>query len=146
MTVIHTLSTDLVRRGVTPRVYAMQFDGNTRVVELTLTALGEPWAPPAEAALALSYRKEDGTRGFYNQLADGTGAIDVQENRVSVTLAPQVLTAPGIVEAALVMEAGGQRVAAFPFEIPIQILLNTFAQVLNSYELSRKITSYGIST
>ena len=119
MTVIHTLSTDLVRRGVTPRVYAMQFDGNTRVVELTLTALGEPWAPPAEAALALSYRKEDGTRGFYNQLADGTGAIDVQENRVSVTLAPQVLTAPGIVEAALVMEAGGQRVAAFPFEIHV---------------------------
>ena len=54
MTVIHTLRTDLVRRGVTPRVYAMQFDGNTRVVELTLTALGEPWTPPAEAALALS--------------------------------------------------------------------------------------------
>ena len=120
MTVNHQLTIDLVRPGVTPRLYAMQHDANTRVVAITLTAAGLPWAIPQGADFALSYRKHDGTRGFYRELEAGVSAVSVSGSTVSVTLAPQVLTCAGIVEAALICtDSEGKRIGAFPFEISV---------------------------
>ena len=114
MTVIHSLTVDLVQPGIQPRLYAMQFDANTRAVAITLLCKGQSWEAPADAALGLSYRKSDGTRGFY------TDGITRSANTVSVTLAPQVLTCPGTVEASLVCtDQEGHRIAAFPFEIQV---------------------------
>lgn len=120
MTVNHQLTIDLVRPGVTPRLYAMQHDANTRVVAITLTAAGQPWAIPQGADFALSYRKSDGTRGFYRELEAGVSAVSVSGSTVSVTLAPQVLSYPGIVDAALICtDSEGKRIGAFPFEISV---------------------------
>ena len=114
MTVTHTLTVDLVQPGIKPRLYAMQFDANTRLVAITLLSKTQPWEAPADAAFGLSYRKSDGTRGFY------TDGITRDANTVSVTLAPQVLTCHGTVEAALVCtDQEGHRIAAFPFEIHV---------------------------
>ena len=114
MTVTHTLTADLVQPGIKPRLYAMQFDANTRLVAITLLCRGQSWEAPADAAFGLSYCKDDGTRGFY------TEGITCSANTVSVTLAPQVLTCPGTVEAALVCtDSEGHRIAAFPFEIQV---------------------------
>lgn len=118
MKAIHNISVDLLRRTVTPTVHAMQFDALTRVVQISLLAGGEAWDPPQGASFALSYRKPDGKRGFYETLPDGTGAISVSGNAVSVTVAPQALTVAGSVFAALVMRLPDtQRLSAFPFEI-----------------------------
>ena len=119
MTVHHPITVDLVHRGVTPRVYAMQFDTNTRAIQLTMLSCGEAWTPPAGAEITLSYRKSDGTRGVYSHLSPEESAISVSGNTVTAVLAHQVLTAPGIVEAALVVCSGEGRLATFPFEIHV---------------------------
>jgi hypothetical protein len=119
MEVTHNITIDMVRKGVSPRVYAMQFDTNTRSVRVTMLSDGEPWEPPAGAAVSLSYRKADGTKGFYNRLSDDKSAVSVDRNIVTVVFAHQVLTAPGKVDAALVVHSGDLRIAAFPFEIHV---------------------------
>ena len=119
MTVTHPIQIDLVHRGIAPRLWAMQYDTNTRVVELTLTAQGQPWLPPEGAGFALAFQKADGTRGYYDRLADGVPAVTARDNKISVTLAHQVLTAPGLVEAALVITREQGRMAAFPFQIQV---------------------------
>ena len=118
MTITHSIQVDMVTQSVMPRVYAMQHDANTRVVEISLYAAGKEWIPPEDTVFALSYRKPDGTRGFYNKLSEETGAITVSGNKVSVVLAAQVLTAYGEVAAALVMnDEGMNRLASFPFSL-----------------------------
>lgn len=121
MEVTHNIKIDIVKKFVKPRVHAMQYDIHTRVVAITLLAGHAAFTPPDGTTFALSYRKADGTKGFYNQLADDVSAISVSENVVSVILAPQVLTYPGKVDAALVMSAtGDDRLSTFPFEIHVE--------------------------
>lgn len=112
MTVNHPITVDLVQPGLTPRLYAMQHDANSRVIVFTLTQAGAPWEAPEGAVFGLSYRKSDGTRGYY------TENIVPMDATVSASLAPQVLTCPGTVEAALIcIDEEGRRIGAFPFEI-----------------------------
>ncbi len=120
MTITRHIAIDLVKKLVPPRVYVMQYDTNTRIVEIELTANGEKWTPPEGVSFALSYRKPDGKRGFYNKLSENVSAVTVEENKISVILAHQVLTTPGMVDAALVMNnADMERLASFPFEIHV---------------------------
>ena len=115
MTVNHPITVDLVQPGLTPRLYAMQHDANSRVIVFTLTQAGTPWEAPEGAIFGLSYRKTDGTRGYY------TEHIVRSDATVSVTVAPQVLTCPGTVDAALVCNAAdGSRIAAFPLQIQVR--------------------------
>lgn len=121
MTITHSIKIDMVKRPVTPRVHAMQYDTNTRIIEIELTANGEKWLPPDGVYFALSYRKPDGKKGFYNKLAEDVSAITVEENKVAVTLAHQVLTTTGTVDAALVMNnEAADRLASFPLEICVE--------------------------
>lgn len=118
MEIIKKISIDMAMASMPPHVDAMQNDVNTRVIEISLTENGAPWVPPEDATFALSYRKDDGTKGFYNMLADNVSAISVVDNKVSVILAGQVLTYAGTVDAALVISDSSQnRIAAFPFKI-----------------------------
>ena len=119
MKAIHNITVDMVKKGVTPRVYAMQYDTNARAVQVTLLANGDAWNPPEGAAISLSYQKPDGTIGFYSKLEDDLGAVSVSGNQVTVVLAHQVLTVAGIVNAAIVAIVGNQRIATFPFEIHV---------------------------
>lgn len=119
MEVIHNITIDMVRKGVTPRVYAMQFDTNTRNVQVQMLSNGETWEPPQGAVISLSYRKPDGTKGFYNLLEENVSAVHVDGNLVTVTMAKQVLTVPGKVDAALIVHSGDLRIATFPFEIHV---------------------------
>ena len=119
MEVIHNITIDMVRKGVTPRVYAMQFDTDTRNVQVQMLSNGEPWEPPQGAVISLSYRKSDGTKGFYNLLEENVSAVHVSGNLVTVTLAKQVLTVAGKVDAALIVHSGDLRIATFPFEIHV---------------------------
>lgn len=115
MTIQHNITLDLVQPGLTPRLYAMQHDANSRVIVFTLTQAGQPWEAPAGAIFGLSYRKSDGTRGYYTENITRTGV------QICVTVAPQVLTCPGTVDAALVCNAAdGSRIAAFPLQIQVR--------------------------
>ena len=119
METTHRIRIDMLRKGVPPIVDAMQLDTNTRVVSVAMFENGVLWNPPGDAVFSLSYRKPDGTVGFYNKLSDDESAVSVDGNTVSVVLAHQVLTVPGIVDAALVAYSGQLRIATFPFEIHV---------------------------
>lgn len=119
MEINNKITIDMSRRGVSPVVDAMQFDTNTRVVSVSMLANGVPWVPPNDSVFSLSYQKPDGTKGFYNRLSDDEVAVSVRDNVVTVVLAHQVLTVPGVVNASLVAYSGSLRIAAFPFEIHV---------------------------
>ena len=120
MNVTSKISVDLTRQNVGQRVNAVQGDGNTRYVEITLLAGGVPWTPPDGMEAAIAYMQPSGTKGMYNLLADGTAAISISGNVVTVILAPQMLTVSGTVQASLVFnDAQLNRLTTFPFSVQV---------------------------
>lgn len=119
MNLTTSLTMDLARRGVTPRLSAVRGDGG-RCVAISLLEDGHPWPIPADAAVLLRYRRADGTGGEYDTLPDGTGAWQAQGNRLLLTLAPQVLSAPGEILLRVVLLQGGDRLSTFPVLIDVE--------------------------
>lgn len=112
------IAVDLTGPSMGVRVHAIQGDGNTRLVEVTLLSDGRPWQPPVGVEAAIAYCQPDGHTGLYNKLADGTDAISISGNVVTVILAPQILTAPGVVDTMLVFnDAALNRLTTFPFPV-----------------------------
>ena len=121
MQVTTKITVDLTRPNIGGRVNAVQGDGNTRQVKITLLAGGVPWTPPdgMEAAIAY-YTQPSGTKGMYNLLADGTAAISITGNVATIVLAPQMLTASGTVQAYLVFnDSQLNRLTTFPFSVSV---------------------------
>lgn len=106
MKVNHKLKIDLARSGITPRLEATQSDALSRVLALQLTEDGSPWPIPKGAKVLIRFRKEDRTGGIYDTLPDGTCAWCARGNTLYITLAPQVLTAPGETELTVTLVQG----------------------------------------
>lgn len=121
MNTLTKFSIDIVSRGAAPVAYAMQNDSNTRTIELNLTANGAAWEIPSGMSVAVAFRKSDGTAGLYDVLPDGTKACSCSGNVVRAVLAPQVLTAWGRVEVAVVIQDPNtlDRVATFPLCVEV---------------------------
>ena len=120
MIITHKIKMDLCRRRIVPPVTVVQDDKYSRNLELTMTCGDAPWSPPAGTDVAVSYRKADGTGGKYNALPDGTIAGTVVNNVVTVALAPQVCTAPGLVRLVVGLVNGQQELHSFVIEIVVQ--------------------------
>ena len=121
MEVVHELTMHLDDRRLVPCVDAVQCDANTRVLELTLLSGDVAWAVPSGMSVAVAFRKSDGTAGLYDVLPDGTKACSYSGNVVRAVLAPQVLTAWGLVEVAVVIQDPStlDRVATFPLCVEV---------------------------
>lgn len=122
MTITTKLNTDLVLRGITNVVNAVQGDSNTRAVAVTLTAGGKAWNPPVDAVVSVAFQnRSTGHKGRYDKLPDGSNACSVTDNVVTAILAPAVLAAPGEVQAAIVFEdAELKQLASFSFRIMVE--------------------------
>ncbi len=121
MQIISTLNIDLCDPQFPKRITVMQADANTRIVEIHLFYNGASWTVPGGVKAALGYRKPDGTAGIYDKLPDGTAGLSIAENIITVVLAPQVLTAPGLVRAAVtLLDANSNQLSTFPFEIHVK--------------------------
>lgn len=102
-------------------ISAMQEDCNTRCAELLLYSGSEPWEIPAETTAAVGFKKPDGTGGLYDRLPDGTDAITLSGNTVSLILVPQMLTVPGLVRAVVTLyDANRNQLSTFPFHIQVE--------------------------
>lgn len=120
MNVVSKIVADLTRPNIGARVNAVQGDGNTRLAEITLLCGGVTWTPPEGVEAAIAYMQPGGTKGLYNKLADGTAAISITGNVVTVILAPQMLTASGTVQASLVFnDQQLNRLTTFPFAVSV---------------------------
>ena len=134
MNVTSKISVDLTRSNMGTRVDAVQGDGNTRQVEITLLAGGAPWTPPDGVEAAIAYKHIGGTKGMYNKLADDTAAISISGNVATVILAPQMLAASGTVRASLVFnDAKLNRLTTFPFYVSVTSNPATGAQKVEDY-------------
>ena len=121
MIITSKLKIDLQNHDGFPRIQAMQEDTNTRCVEIQLCQGSQPWAIPEGTTAALGFRKPDGTAGLYDKLPDGSNAISWSENRISVTLVPQMLTVSGLVAAVVTLyDAQRNQLSTFPFYIQVE--------------------------
>ena len=127
MIVTHKINMNLDKAGAMPRVDAVQGDANTREIQFTLYSEGQPWAIPADAQVLVRFSKPDGTGGTYDTLPDGTAASVVSGNTVTVTLAPQVLTAAGAATLAVTLVQGTQELTTF--SVLVNIIKNPTAAV-----------------
>ena len=134
MNVTSKIVADLTRPNIGARVNAVQGDGNTRLAEITLLCGGVTWTPPEGVEAAIAYMQPGGTKGLYNKLADGTAAISISGNVVTVILAPQMLTASGTVQASLVFnDAQLNRLTTFPFAVSVASNPSVGAQKTEDY-------------
>ena len=134
MQVTTKITVDLTRQNVGQRVNAVQGDGNTRLVEITLLSGGAPWTPPDGVEAAIAYMQPGGTKGLYNKLADGTPAISMAGNVATIVLAPQMLAVSGTVQASIVFnDQQLNRLTTFPFSVCVASNPSAGAQKVEDY-------------
>lgn len=119
MIITHKITMDLGEFGKSPRIDAVQDDRYSRNVALALYDHGSPWRIPAEAAVVISYEKPDNKGGQYDTLPDGTAAWTAEENILTLALAPQVLTAVGMVSMSVQVILEEQLISTFRFFIEV---------------------------
>lgn len=124
------IRTDLIRPSIPATVHAVQGDQSSRCLELSLYSNGVPWPIPDGAAIAMRYRKPDGTKGYYDTLPNNTPACSVTGNVISILLAPQMLTVAGFVEAQVELTQGTSVLGTF--SVNVNVAANPAAGVLKS--------------
>lgn len=117
MLVTSKIEIDILNPGKIPRIAVSQGDYHSRRIAFTLLADGQAWPLPENAVFGLRYRKPDSTTGSYDTLPDGQSAWSVNDNVVSVALAPQLVSVPGCVNAQVEITDGNAILATFPFQI-----------------------------
>ena len=129
MTIIHKLEMDLTALCPPPQIPAKQGEANARAVELTLLENGAPWTIPPEAVVLIRYRKPDGTGGMYDTLPQGERAWSAEGQRLTVTLARQMLACPGMVRADVVLSTAGEILCCFEMHILVEKDILTAAEL-----------------
>ena len=121
MKTITDVTLDLAEPNYSAWVGAMQHDVSTRTVRANLLDRGKPWKIPKDVDTSVAYRKIDGTKGWYDLLADGSPAITVQGSTAIIVLAGQMLTAPGKVRAAIAFhDKALNQLTTFPFTVLVE--------------------------
>lgn len=120
MIITHKLTMDLMEPEMGQRVYAVQDDRYCRNLEFTLLAGEEVWEVPEGAGVLVRFRKSDGTGGEYNVLPDGTSCWNAEGNVLTVALAPQVLTAAGLVTVAVSVIVGDIQITTFSVGVHVK--------------------------
>ena len=117
MVITNKIKIDLLERGSTIVVYAVQSDKYSRSIDFSLYEGGVKWIPSPSTTAVVAYKKPDGTGGEYDTLPNGETAYSFSENDVTVALAPQVLTVPGRVILSVGLLEGESILYSFPVEI-----------------------------
>lgn len=125
MTVTSNIALDL-RRPDSTRSCVYAKTGDIRAVKAALYDGGEPWAAPSGATVVIRFCKPDKTGGIYDTLPSGATAYTIATDQdtggtvVTATLAPQMLTCPGLVVADMVIISGSDTVATFSWRVDVQ--------------------------
>lgn len=122
MIVTQSIDLDFSDLGEQKRVYAKQYDENTRDVHITLYDGGVMWSIPAGTTAVVRYRKPDKKGGIYDELPNGDPAciVNTGSGTVNITLAPEMLTCPGDVLVDVVLVSGNDALATFNFVVNVE--------------------------
>lgn len=127
MIIVHEIELDLQNPGQMPRIQVKQGDVLSRQVDIRLFAGGEPWQIPKVDSAVIRYHGPSG-EGLYDTLPNGAAAWKIEENTLSVFLAPQMLTCHGAVRADVVLIDGDFVLATGSFEIYVNLSATTGTQ------------------
>lgn len=120
MIITHKIKMDLLEPGQMPRINAVQDDQYSRNLEFSLYEGEKAWIIPSGITVIIRYRKPDGTGGEYNVLPDGSTAWQTEGNLLTVALAPQVATVPGLVSLSAVLVSGEKQVSTFRVSLNVK--------------------------
>lgn len=130
MIITHKIDMHLDAPGKISRIEAVQGDVYTRVVQFNLLSERSAWEIPADARAVVRFLKPDGCGGEYETLPDGTAACTISGNTLEVVLAPEVLTAEGLVLLTVSLIHGDTEISTF--QIRIDVHTNTGVRLANS--------------
>lgn len=133
MIVSSHISADLQTPGYPPLVHAVQGEQYSRQIKMTLYSGGVAWTVPGGVFIAMRYEKPDGTHGYYDTLPDGTKAWSAEGNTVSIYVAPQMLTTPGVVQGQLEIVQNTSILASFPLRLKVAANLAATLQKSEDY-------------
>lgn len=121
MIITHKLKPmDLAQKQNTGRVDVVQGDKYSRNIEFTFMYNGLAWQIPDGTTAIVRYKKPDATGGNYDTLPDGSTAYQINGNVLTVCLAPQVCTVPGIVQLSVGLIQGSAEINTFSINIVVQ--------------------------
>ena len=143
MKVIYKIKLDMARCGITPRIDAVQGDINTRYLELSLYDSGIAWKIPEAATVVIRFCKPDGTGGNYDALPNGDAAYTIAGNTITVALAPQVCTVPGIVKLSVCLINGDSELNTFAINIDVRKNPGLFVHSENYYKIAGSVADSG---
>lgn len=121
MIITHKLKPmDLAQKQNTGRVDVVQGDKYSRNIEFTFMCNGVAWQIPDGTTAIVRYKKPDAAGGNYDTLPDGSTAYQINGNVLTVCLAPQVCTVPGIVQLSVGLIQGSAEINTFSINIVVQ--------------------------
>ena len=135
MKVIYPLTLDLVNRGVATYIHAVQCDGNTRAVKLTLLSDGQAWQIPENTHVSVAFcNRTSGNKGWYDTLANGEPACTVEGNTVIAVLASAILESSGEVEVCIVFQDENlNQLTSFSFFVLVSKNIHADSEISNDY-------------
>ncbi len=120
MIVTNQIRMDVLHRGSTPQVDAVQGDSCSRQLQLQLFAGSETFTVPEGTRVSIRYAGTDGSCGEYDTLPDGTQAWYVEGNTVTIVLVPQLCTVPGVRELSVCLCREGRQLSTFRILLHVQ--------------------------
>lgn len=143
MIVTSRVKIDILTPENPPVVHVVQDDKYSRNLELTLFKGGVVCLLSSDIAAVVKFSKPDGTGGTYDKLPDGTDACSISGNAVTIALAPQVCTVPGVVRLSVGLVDGDTILHTFPVRIDVVAnpALQTSSQ--NYYKISGALADSG---
>ena len=120
MIITHKLKMNMEEGEVAQRLEMPAGDVSTRSIEMLLYLRQSPWTIPQGVTVLIRYQKPDGTRGEYDTMPDGTAAWSVTDNVLTISVAPQVLTAVGNVALYAEMYLEEKVLRTFAVEIDVK--------------------------
>ena len=146
MIITHKLKPmDLAQKQNTGRVDVVQGDKYSRNIEFTFMYNGVAWQIPDGTTAIVRYKKPDATGGNYDTLPDGSTAYQINGNVLTVCLAPQVCTVPGIVQLSVGLIQGSAEINTFSINIVVQPNPGTIYQSEDYIRLSGAVPNSGWS-
>lgn len=94
MRVTQKIKMDLARRENIQTIDVVQGDAYTRCVEISLYENGKKWNIPEDVSVVIAYRSKN-SHGAYSTLPDDSEAYVIEENKITITMAPQAFSVAG---------------------------------------------------
>lgn len=143
MIVTSRVKFDILTPGNPPVVHMVQDDKYSRNLELTLFKGGVACSMTSGIAAAVKFSKPDGTGGTYDTLPDNSPACSITGNTVTVALAPQVCTVPGVVRLSVALIDGSTVLHTFPVRIDVAANPALQANSQNYFKVSGALADSG---